>query len=374
MSDGNVTLVLSGDLHVQRPEPESIFELAAPYLRQADVFFGNLEAAVTDRGRATEAKSGGGATFKSEERMFPAYTYAGLTAAGLANNHSMNYGPEGLLRTIELLDGAGIAHAGGGSDLDAAHRPAMVERKGTRIAFLSYSSVFVPPFAAAKDRGGIATVRIATAYEPQPRLVEAPGSPPIIHTLPDLGQQARMEEDVRLTREHADIVVISWHWGISPATGGAGQLVPYQTLMAHAAVDAGADIVIGHHPHVLQPVEVYKGKVIFYSLGNFAFDLFYGQKQTAGLARCVIRNGALQEVSLVPVLINNQAQPAPVDTQEGAAIVDAVQAMSAEYGTQFFVRERDMVVARSPRSAGGGSPEGRRSFGWGTRGAPQPFS
>src|SRR6476660_2914165 len=101
-------MVLSGDLHVQREDPTSIFSYTAGYLREADLFFGNLEAAVTDRGRPSDFKGEGAATFKSEERMFPAYTYAGLDAVGLANNHSMNYGTEGLLRTIELLEAAGI--------------------------------------------------------------------------------------------------------------------------------------------------------------------------------------------------------------------------------------------------------------------------
>src|SRR6185503_12433532 len=109
MTDSNVTMVLSGDLYVQRENPESIFAHSAPYLRKADLFFGNLEAAVTDQGSPTSAKEAG--LFKSEERMFSAYTSAGLDAVGLANNHTMNYGTVGLLRTAELLDNAGIAHA-----------------------------------------------------------------------------------------------------------------------------------------------------------------------------------------------------------------------------------------------------------------------
>src|SRR5438105_1699696 len=99
MNDHDMTMVLCGDLYVNRPDPESIFEFTAGRLREADLFFGNLEAAVTDRGKPSDAKTGVG--FKSEERMFPAYTYAGLDAVGLANNHSMNYGSEGLLRTVE---------------------------------------------------------------------------------------------------------------------------------------------------------------------------------------------------------------------------------------------------------------------------------
>lgn len=115
VSARDVTMVLCEDPQVRRDNPKSAFEYTAGYLREVDVFFGNLEAPVTDRGKPTEAKGEGAATPRSEERMFPAYTYAGLDAVGLANNHTMNYGTEGLLRTIELLEGAGIAHAGGGA-------------------------------------------------------------------------------------------------------------------------------------------------------------------------------------------------------------------------------------------------------------------
>jgi len=344
VSDRDVTMVLSGDLHVQREDPESIFAFTAGYLREADLFFGNLEAAVTDRGKPTEAKGAGGATFKSEERMFPAYTHAGLDAVGLANNHSMNYGTDGLLRTIELLEAAGIAHAGGGNNISMAREPAVVDRKGNRIAFLSYSSVFVPPFAAREDRGGIPTVRVSTAYEPQARLAEVPGSPPIIRTFPDPADAAAMWEDVQKARQAADVVVISWHWGLSPASGGVGQIVSYQEEMARAAIDAGADIVLGHHPHVLQAIEVYKGRPIFYFMGNFAFDLFRGRAQTTALARCLIRDGAIKEIAFLPAFINENAQPALADTTKGSAIVEHVQAVSAKYGTSFTVRDQDVVI------------------------------
>jgi poly-gamma-glutamate capsule biosynthesis protein CapA/YwtB (metallophosphatase superfamily) len=360
MIDRDVTMLLAGDLAVQRADPESIFEHSAAYLREADVFFGNLEWAVTDRGRPTEAKGNGARIVKSDERNFPAYVLAGLDAVGLANNHSMNYGEEGLLRTIELLEQAGIAHAGGGKDIEQAREPAMLDRKGNQIAFLSYSSVFVRPFAARADRGGIATVRVATAFESQPRADEVPGSPPIIHTIPSPADAALMAADVRKARERADAVIVSWHWGVSAATGDPGKLLTYQEEMAHAAVDAGADVVIGHHPHELQAIEVYKGKPIFYSLGNFAFDLHDGRSQTTALARCLISDGAVREVSYVPVLINERAQPRVVDTQTGAGIVERVAGMSSRFGTLFDVRPQDVLIRLDETGPRAGTAAGRR--------------
>src|ERR1700688_2510434 len=114
--------------------------------------------------------------------------------------------------------------------------------------------------------------------------------------------------------------------------------------MAHAAVDAGADMVIGHHPHELQAIEVYKGKPIFYSLGNFAFDLHDGRSQTTALARCLISDGAVREVSYVPVLINERAQPRVVATQTGAGIAEGVAGTSSRFGTLFDVRPQDVLI------------------------------
>src|SRR5207244_649854 len=153
------------------------------------------------------------------------YTFAGFDAVGLANNHTMNYGPEGLLQTIELLDEAGIKHCGGGAKLEEAHRPAVVEWQGTRVAFLSYTSVFTPGFEAAANRAGLAAVRVQSSYRVPPRLHEVPGSPLEVSTTPDAGDKERMQADVAAARQLAEAVVVTWHWGVSL---GYQDLVPYQ--------------------------------------------------------------------------------------------------------------------------------------------------
>ena len=343
MSDGEVTLALFGDLFVQRPEPESMFAHAGSYLREADIAFGNLEAMITDPKYLTAPQAT--TSFYSEERMLSAYTYAGIDGVGVANNHSMNQGLASLLRCLELLDGAGIVHAGGGRNIDEARSPAILERNGTKVAFLAYSSVFSPPFAATADRGGIATVRVATSYEPPARLAEVPGASPIIHTHADPKDVAAMQEDVARAKERADVVVASWHWGLSQATGGpnAGKILESQVAMAHAAVDAGADLVMGHHPHVLEGIEVYDGRAVFYSLGNFAAERNTNSRDTI-LVRCIIRDGAIQRVSFIPTRINEQAQPVPVDPEEGRDIVESVGELSAAFDTRFQVGESEVTV------------------------------
>ena len=355
MATGDVVLALVGDMFVQRPEPESIFASAAPVLRAADITFGNLEGPVTDVGEVPETKRVMHLQIHSEERNLAAYTSAGFDAVGLANNHGMNMGASGLLRCIEVLDEVGIGHAGGGANIGEARRPAIVERKGTRVAFLSYTSVFAPPFAATADRPGMATVRVSTSYEPQPRHMEVPGSPPIIHTHPDPKDTAAMVEDVLGAKEQADLVVISWHWGLSGATGGAsaGHILPYQVELAHAAIDAGAGLIIGHHPHRLEGIEVYRGKVIFYSLGNFAFEVHSGSRQQTIIARCVTNGGEVQRVSFLPTYIDEQSQPVPVSPDEGSEIIRGLEEMSAAFETRFRVDGEEVVIeARAPVAVG----------------------
>ncbi|MGH7844020.1 MAG: CapA family protein, partial [Candidatus Binatia bacterium] len=200
---------------------------------------------------------------------------------------------------------------------------------------------------ATPKRGGLAVVKVATAYEaPPPLPKEVPGTRPIIHTIPNPADVAALKEDIRTAKGQADVVVVSWHWGISPYSGGKGELVGYQTEMGRAAIDAGADLVVGHHPHLIQPIEVYKGKVIFYSLANFVHDgpSFWGKEQQTLLARCRIRNGEIREVSFVPGRINKQNQPVLLKPTEAAEVVSHVHEVSASFGTRFDVGEEEVSV------------------------------
>ena len=343
MSAGNIEVVLVGDVYVQRPDPDSTFDYVRQYLKSADIVFGNLETVVADREHLPKRGHGP----RTDEWMLDAYVRAGFHVVNLANNPSMYRGVKGLLRTIEVLDKAGIAHGGGGRNLEEARRPVVLERKGTRVAFVCRTSVFTLEAPATADRAGLAVVRVATAYEapsPLPKIV--PGSPPIIHTVPDPEDVAAMQEDVKQAGQQADIVIVSWHWGVSPYSGGKGELVGYQTEMGHAAIEAGADLVVGHHPHLVQPIEVYKGGVIFYSLANFVHDgqSFKGKKQRTILAHCRIENRKVSEVSFIPGRINEQNQPVVVKPSEAGDVVTHVQEVSAQFETGFDVKEQEVVI------------------------------
>ena len=332
-------MLLVGDINasLQAGGLQFLLEKMAPELRQGDIVYGNLEFAITDRGQLVRSKNwtDGIANRSMKPADVGALTSAGIHVMSLANNHLMDFGPEGLFQTIELLDGQGIAHCGGGENLSQARKPAFIERNGLRVAFLSYTSVFAASFPATKDRPGVATVRVQTSYTPHPRHFEQPGTPPVIANVPDPEHVAAMQTDIRNARANADLVVVSWHWGVSKRY----QRVPYQTEMGRAAIDAGASLIIGHHPHVLQGVEVYKKGVIFYSMGNFVFSLKPGgvppADRNALLIDCEIDKTGICGMTLRPVQVNTDLQPELVTGKHATRCLDALIRDSEEFATSF---------------------------------------
>ncbi|MBI4332199.1 MAG: CapA family protein [Chloroflexi bacterium] len=332
-----ISLVAVGDIHIQRDDAPSILAKIEKFTREADFAFANLEMTLTGRGTLQ-----GSATHRGKPPVAVALKQAGFNAVSLANNHTMRFGTEGLADTIEIVERAGIAHAGGGANIAEAHKPAILERKGTRVALLSYSSVFPPNAAATRDSSGIAVVKVVTSYAPHPRVFEVPGSPATVVTIPDRGDVQAFAQDIKDARAQADIVVVALHWGMS---GGYADYVPYQFEMGHFAVDSGADLVVGAHPHEALGIESYKGKAIFYSMGNFAMELEIQVPVHESIAlRCQIGDRQIQRVSFLPVLMDSELTPEIVDTKNGARVVEWVTRQSARFGTTFTVEPEEVVV------------------------------
>lgn len=211
---------------------------------RADITVGNLECALAEGGTRNTKKM---YTFRGPPRGAAFLAEAGFDVLSLANNHAMDYGADAFEETLALLDRAGIAHAGGGKDERAAHAPAFFTARGQRFAFLSYVNV------PGEGKGGFDT-----------RSWEAHGSSPGIAW----AEAPRIAEDVARAKESADHVVVLLHAGYEETL----TVSVLQQTLAHAAIDAGAMLVLGHHPHVLQKVERYRRGFIAYSLGNFLFD------------------------------------------------------------------------------------------------------
>ncbi len=272
------SLILLGDVNLMNVEDPAVpFRLVGPELRDANLVFANLECCLyrLPEGHVVENEG-----FFADPRIAgEALRLAGIAVVGIANN--VNYGAAAILGSIAELDRLGIAHTGAGANLEAASAPAVVARGGCKVGFVQRSSVYWPTNHEATQRGaGIAVLRGHTAYQvpahktrPEIPPMNRPGVPPEVVTWADRAYLQSFTEQIAALRRKTDLVVASCHWGLGE------EVLDYMTEIAHAAVEAGADIVVGHGPHYSLPVEVYRGKAIFYGLGSFSFHTGHGGRQ-----------------------------------------------------------------------------------------------
>ena len=255
----------------------------------------------------------------------------------------------------------GIVPSGGGRNIQEARKPAILERGGVNVAVLSYSSVFIPGiFPAGESKPGIATVAVNTSYEIPGNIIYAPGAPPRIVTIPKREDKERMEEEVREAKKQADIVVVNWHWGLTRYANSYGSGLPiedslfyvlnYQEDLGRVAIDAGADLIIGHHPHRLQGMELYRGKLICYSLGILTMPFLMGEnfgEETLIVKGYIDRKSKqLKKATLIPVRVPSEnLQPYVVPIEKADAIVSELGRLSKKYGTKFHIEENEIVVS-----------------------------
>jgi poly-gamma-glutamate synthesis protein (capsule biosynthesis protein) len=256
-----VTLVATGDILIDRDKPASIFRHVAGVLQKADIAFGNCEQMYSGTGRASPVH-----ITPNNPATIEALRYAGYDVLSFANNHAMDWGPKALLDTLANVKKAGIPIVGAGKNISEARRPVILERNGTKVGFLAYSCTGPAGSEAESNKPGYAPVRAWTMYQ---QIDYQPGTPPNIITVPYVNDLAEMIADIKKLKAQVDVAVISFHWG----QHFIPRVIPmYCFDVGHAAVDAGADLILGGHPHILKGIEVYKGKVIFYSLCNLLWS------------------------------------------------------------------------------------------------------
>lgn len=343
--DQDLVFMAVGDIFIAREAPNA-FRHVQLLLDQADVLVGNQEVPIGDLGTPLPGKVESGSThLKAQPFSAAVVAQAGFTGLSLANNHVMDFGPECLLQTIKLLREQGIAVSGAGRNLEEASRPARFEKKGCRMAMLGYTTVFqTPGYAAEANRAGVATVRVHTAYQAPHNVPYQPGTPAVTITIPEAQDLARMRLDIERAREVADIVIVQLHWGVA----GLARVLGYMKEMGRMAVDAGADIVIGNHPHVLLGVELYRGKPICYSLNHFTFDYHtpWPGGKDAAIFKVVIRENRLLSCSLIPIMIDEQTlDVSPPTPGRGRQIEDALQKLSREFGTRLERSEGELILS-----------------------------
>ena len=252
----------------QRNDPSWPFRRIAPFFEAADIAFVNLESPFTERKRPFDK----GMVFGASPDMLEGLRLAGIDVVSTANNHARDCGDRGLEFTLQLLKDNGIAAAGTGLSKELAHAGVVIERNGTQFGFLAYTY---------DQRNG-------NYKEDDDRVA-----------VMDID---RLREDICSLKQRADVAIVSMHAGFEYQPKQNYR----QTQFARAAIDAGAALVVGHHPHVVQPVESYKGGIIFYSLGNLIFD----QAEPAGTERGLVAEvtfsrNRLLSYAVKPVIIRN---------------------------------------------------------------------
>lgn len=272
-----------------------------------DLAFCNLECPISARGRAAKKPY----CFRADTTTWAALKAAGLDIFSLANNHTLDWGEKALLDTKALIERDSLFAVGAGIDQAAARSPIIIRRNGLKFAFLAFVGVPFPRIAGAKPRPGPA--------------------------------QAKIEEiiaEVRAVRNEVDFVVVSLHWGIEYQSKPTRQQVEW----AHRLIDSGVDLIIGHHPHTLQSIEVYKGRIILYSLGNFVFDQRKEFQRESGIFSCIFRHGRIDSVVFVPVFLKN-FQPDLAGDSDFSRIVAKMKKISKAYRAEYMSGEDGTQLA-----------------------------
>ena len=249
------------------------FEHMREYLQKADLVFGNLEGPISGRGK----NQGSIYSFNADPYVAQGLTDSNFTVLSVANNHIFDYGRDAFIDTLAVLRLSGIAVVGGGINFEDAHRPVIRDVKGTKVAFLGYTNLL-------------------------PRLFGEKDSVPAASYL----DEEIMKRDIDVAKTLADIVTVSLHWGDEYST----KHNDWQERVAREAIDAGASLIIGHHPHVVQEVEQYNGGYIAYSLGNFIFDQNFSEDTGKGLLlEVTVNNKKITGIKTTGVSFNSSFQP-----------------------------------------------------------------
>lgn len=326
--DQEVVVLGCGDVGPIHVPATPYTELVRPVLEAADIRFGQCERVYSTRGVVPQRPADRHS--RVDPSMASIFSDCGFDVVSLASNHAMDWGPEGMFDTLETLRSRGIQVIGAGRSLAEARKPAIIERKGIRVAFLAYCSILREGYAAGENSPGVAPLRVHTRYEPAEY---QPGMPPHVLTQVYEEDLADLLANVREIRADVDAVVLSLHWGLHFVPRS---IATYETAVSKAAFDAGADLILGHHAHVPKGISSENGKVCFHSLSNFIMSsplasderkhifprrygtqldpdyphLPYGVDSKRSLiAKAVIGKQGVRRTSFLPVKIDTKLRP-----------------------------------------------------------------
>jgi hypothetical protein len=366
-------LLLVGDVLVDRDDPLDAFAHIRGVLTAGDVLFGNCEGVYA--ATASPPPHVGAAVIVDPANM-AGVASAGFTVMSCANNHIVDGGHAAMLETAGHLRSAGIASAGIGANLAEARAPVIVEARGLRVAVLAAASVFPYGYEARDDWPGLAPVRGYNLYEDADPYNWVPGALPNVRTFTDEQDLGALEASIATARREADVVLASFHWGdwTRPA-----HLTEHEIRVAHRAIDFGADLVAGHHHHLLRGIEWYRGRPIFYGLGHLIFDLqrtferlpaglvgevpagrpdnYYGLAVRPGwpqlpmhpdarmtmVAWADIAADGVTQIGVIPCVINQRGQALPLSaaSEEGQRVLEYLAWTCTDQGLRVSIEPSD---------------------------------
>ena len=275
------------------------------FLKEADISLVNLETSVSTRG-STKKPAGYG--FRSNPKTLEGLKNAGIDLVSIANNHVLDFGKEAFYDTLKYLDEYKIGYVGGGENRTKAEEVAIIEKNGIKFGFISYTSITPNNAWIASDNSqGIAVFK------------------------GDKDGYAHLVKNVKAAKNKCDILIVILHWGVEYDKAPK----KWQTDMAHALVDSGADVIYGHHPHVLQGIEIYKGKPILYSTGNFVFLKNDDECGKTGIFQMTFDKDGFKKGKFIPVSINYcKANILKNDDDKGKDIINMLINLSGKFGTK----------------------------------------
>jgi poly-gamma-glutamate synthesis protein (capsule biosynthesis protein) len=318
-----VTLAAVGDILLDRDVGKKIdefgidypFQKVADVLSSADIAFGNLECPLSEKG----AKVIKPFVFQAKPRNVQCLVKAGLDVVSLANNHTMDCGRTGLVETMETLRQNGVRWCGAGRHREDAEAATVLQVKGIKVAFVGFCD-FIPEGAFLRDD--------------KPTMAMA--------------SEENIRKSVAAAHKKADVVIASFHWGVEFDSRPSERQIKF----AHAAAESGGDLVLGHHPHVLQGIEVKQfhasrimhHSLIAYSLGNFVFDQrrYGAMTSNTAILRCTLNKRGVVSAEVVPVKIE-KCRPRPATEEEAKTILTRLTTLCGELETRM---EEGQVVIR----------------------------
>lgn len=376
-----ITLLATGDLVLETSDATALLSAAVPVLAQADVVIGHLEVPHVESARVLTTDV---PALPAPPSALDAVAAAGFDVLTLAGNHIYDFGPEGIEETQRHCADRGMLTTGAGADLDAALTPAVVSRGGREVAVISINCVGPRESWATSLKPGAAYIEVITHYEARGA---NPGGPPRIFTFADPRSLSRAVRAVRETAATGAVVVVSLHKGLVHVPV---ELAGYEGEIAHAMIDAGAHVVIGHHAHIMKGVELYRDRPIFHGLGNFAtvtralsakpgdaveraawarervrlFGFvpdpampdypFHPESRHTAIARVEVSDDGTVTASLVPCAIDQTARPVPTGASDlGDVVAGYIRRITAEAGfdTEFEWQGDRLAVVRKGASS-----------------------